>query len=124
MTDLDPLHRTATGPSDLVSRAGRERPPTAESELHGDLEGPTGREQTTEAIGDPDRGSVESGAESGAGAGLLAGAAVAGPIGLPIGAAIGAAAGAAAEAADVDTATNEPTPLSEPGSDGTAPVDP
>ena len=124
MTDLDPLHHTTPGPADLVSRAGRERPPAAESTLHGDVEGPTGREQTTAAVGDPERASVESGAESGAGAGILAGAAIAGPIGLPIGAAIGAALGGAAEAADEDRSTNEPAPMSAPGSEGTGTVDP
>ena len=128
MTDLDPLEspqgRQHAG-ADLVSRAGRERPPTAESEFHGDIEGPTGREVTTEAVGDPERASTGSGAASGAGGGMLAGAAIAGPVGLAVGAAAGAAVGAAAEAADDDAPTNDDQPLSEPGSQGAAgPFDP
>jgi hypothetical protein len=88
------------------------------------MDGPTGHAQATESAGDADRHSVASGGEAGAGGGAIAGAAVAGPIGLPIGAAIGAAAGGAAEAADVDKDTNEAGAMTEPGTRGTAPVDP
>lgn len=124
MTDLDPLAKTPPEGSELASRAGRELPRDPSQAPNQDMPGPTGRQMTTESVGDPDRASVASGAESGAGAGALAGLAVAGPLGLPLGAAAGAVAGAGAEAADVDTATNAPGPLTDPGSEGTAPVDP
>lgn len=125
MTDLDPIRRPQRENDDLAARGTKVRRPSTESAAHEEMEGPTGRERTTEMVGDPDRSTLESGAESGAGAGMLAGTAVAGPIGLPIGAAAGAAAGGAAEAADEDVATNEETgPLSEPGSEGTGIVDP
>jgi len=87
-------------------------------------DGPTGSAPSTEATGDPDRHTVESGAEAGAGAGAIAGTAVAGPIGAAVGAIAGAAVGAGAEAADADVDTNAPTPLNKPGSEGTGPVDP
>ncbi len=110
---------------DLVWRAGRERPPhAAPDELHQEMSGPAGREETTESVGDPDHHEVSSGAQSGAGAGFMAGAAVAGPIGLPIGAAIGAVVGAGAEAADRDTPTNEGNAMRTSGSQGTGPIDP
>lgn len=124
MTDLDPLEKPPQEGTDLASRAGRELPHDRRHQPNEAMSGPTGRQMTTESVGDPDRASVSSGAESGAGAGVLAGAAVAGPIGLPIGAAIGAAVGGAAEAGDVDKATNEDQPLSDYGSEGTGPIDP
>jgi hypothetical protein len=124
MTDLDPLRTPPPEGSELPARAGRELPRDPAHAPNQAMAGPTGRQMTTESVGDPDRSSVASGAESGAGAGALAGTAVAGPFGLPIGAAAGAIVGAGAEAADVDKSTNEPQPLSEPGSEGTGPVDP
>ena len=124
MTDLDPLHRTDTEAGELPDRAGRERPAHAAPEGRMEMEGPTGRGQSTELVGDPDRRTVSSGGEAGAGAGILAGTAVAGPIGAALGAAAGAVAGAAAEAADDDRDTNEDRPLAEPGSPGTGPIDP
>ncbi len=124
MTDLDPLRQPPPAGSELPARAGRELPHDPAHQPNEAMAGPTGRQRTTESVGDPDRASVASGAESGAGAGALAGAAIAGPLGLPIGAAAGAIAGAGAEAADVDKSTNEAQPLSEPGSEGTGPVDP
>ena len=129
MTDLDPLEKTPPEGSELPWRAGRELPRDPGLEQQQNMPGPTGRQMTTETIGDPDRDSVASGAESGAGGGALVGAAIAGPIGLPIGAAAGAILGAGAEAADDDKSTNERQPMSEPGSegpvsDGAAAVDP
>jgi hypothetical protein len=129
MTDLDPLRTVPPEGSELPSRAGRELPRDPDHAPNQNMPGPTGRQMTTESVGDPDRDSISSGAESGAGGGALAGAAIAGPIGLPIGAAAGAIVGAGAEAADVDKSTNEPQPMSEPGSggtvsDGTNAVDP
>ena len=129
MTDLDPLAKTPPQGSELPSRAGRELPNDPGHPNQQNMPGPTGRQMTTESVGDPDRASVSSGAESGAGAGALAGLAVAGPLGLPIGAAAGAIAGAGAEAADHDTSTNEPDGFSDSGSqgpvsDGAAAVDP
>lgn len=109
---------------DLPARAGRERRPHRDAELHHEMTGPTGRASATERTGDPDRSSVASGAAQGAGAGLIAGTAVAGPIGMPIGAIAGAAIGAAAEAVDEEGGTNASKPLSAPGSEGTGPVDP
>jgi hypothetical protein len=119
MTDLDPLEKTPPEGSELPARAGRELPRDPEHAPNQDMAGPTGRQMTTESVGDPDRASVSSGAEAGAGGGAMAGAAIAGPIGLPIGAAAGAIVGAGAEAADVDRSTNEPGPLSDSGSEGT-----
>jgi hypothetical protein len=116
--------RAAGAGSDLVRRAGRERPPHRDPELHGEMTGPTGRAPATERKGDPDRSSVASGTAQGAGAGLLAGTAIAGPIGMPIGAAIGAAVGAAAEVVDEEGGTNGARALSKPGSRGTGLVDP
>ena len=110
--------------TDLSARAGRERPPHGDAELHGEMTGPTGRAPATERAGDPDRSSVGSGAAQGAGAGMLAGTAIAGPIGMPIGAAAGAAVGALAEAVDEEGGTNGYRALSAPGSRGTGPVDP
>ena len=110
--------------SDLVQRAGRERPPHRDPELHREMTGPTGRGPSTERRGDPDRASVASGVQQGAGAGLLVGTAVAGPLGMPIGAALGAALGGVAEAVDEEGGTNENRPLTMAGSLGTGPVDP
>jgi hypothetical protein len=110
--------------SDLVWRAGRERPPHGDPELHGEMTGPTGRAPATERVGDPDRSSVASGAAQGAGAGIMAGTAIAGPIGMPFGAIAGAAVGAAAEAVDEEGGSNGYRPLSAPGSRGTGLVDP
>jgi len=124
MTDLDPLQHVDREGSELPARAGRELPGGPAHLPDDEMAGPTGRQVTTEAVGDPDRSTVSSGAEAGAGAGVLAGAAIAGPIGLPIGAAVGAIAGAAAEAGDVDSSTNEDQPLSVSGSGGTGPIDP
>lgn len=124
MTDLDPLRTIDRGGSELPSRAGRELPPHPADQRHIEMAGPVGREETTESVGDPDAVTAESGGESGAGAGMIAGATIGGPIGLPIGAAAGAVAGVAAEAADNDRFTNEDGPLTEPASQGTAPVDP
>ena len=124
MTDLDPLQTSRTESGELQERAGRERPAHRAPENHMEMEGPSGREMSTELVGDPDRGSVGSGGQSGAGAGILAGATVAGPIGLPIGAAIGAVAGAASEAGDKDRESNEDRPLADAASSGTGPVDP
>ncbi len=124
MTDLDPLHTSETETGDLQARAGREHPAHRAPESHMEMEGPAGRQMSTELVGDPDRGSVASGGQSGAGAGVLAGAAVAGPIGLPIGAAIGAVAGAAGEAGDNDRDTNEDHSLPDAASAGTGPIDP
>src|SRR3712207_3455439 len=114
MTDLDPLRKPQPEGAELPARGGRELRHDTAHQPNEAMSGPTGRQMTTESVGDPDRSSVSSGAESGAGAGALAGTAVAGPIGLPIGAAVGAVVGAGAEAADVDKSTNEPQPLSEP----------
>ena len=86
MTDLDPLRKPPPDGSELPARAGRELPHDPAHQPNENMAGPTGRQRTTESVGDPDRASVASGAESGAGAGALAGAAIAGPIGLPIGA--------------------------------------
>ena len=110
--------------ADLVARAGRERPPHTDPELHGEMTGPTGRAPATERVGDPERSSVASGAARGAGAGIIAGTAIAGPLGMPVGAVAGAALGAVAEAVDEEGGTNESRPLTEPGSRGTGPVDP
>jgi hypothetical protein len=112
------------GGSDLPARAGRERRPHGDAELHGEMTGPTGRAPATERVGDPDRSSVASGAAQGAGAGIMAGTAIAGPIGMPIGAIAGAAVGAAAEAVDEEGGSNGYQPLSAPGSRGTGLVDP
>jgi hypothetical protein len=110
--------------SDLPARAGRERPPHADAELHGEMTGPTGRAPSTERTGDPYRSSAASGAAQGAGAGIMAGTAIAGPVGMPFGAIAGAAFGALAEAVDDEGGTNDYRPLSAPGSRGTGPVDP
>ncbi|HEY0442968.1 MAG TPA: hypothetical protein VGC90_01990 [Candidatus Limnocylindrales bacterium] len=112
------------GGSDLPARAGRERPPHRDDELHGEMTGPAGRAPATERKGDPDRTSVESAGHSGAGAGIIAGAAVAGPLGAVVGGAAGAAVGAGAESVDEEGGTNEPGPLKRAGSVGTGPVDP
>jgi hypothetical protein len=123
MTDSDPLQQPPTEGSELPARVARDQGGDRPREGIR-MDGPTGHAPATESAGDADRHSVASGGEAGAGGGAIAGAAVAGPIGLPIGAAIGAAAGGAAEAADVDKDTNEGGAMTEPGTRGTAPVDP
>jgi hypothetical protein len=120
MTDLDPLASPPREGAELRGRTARE--PARRAPVG--MDGPTGHNIATESAGDPDRASVASGGEAGAGAGMMAGAVVAGPVGLAIGGAAGAAAGAAAEAADVDTSTNEPDDMSNPGSEGTVSADP
>jgi hypothetical protein len=126
MTDLDPhgSERAKRPGSDLVERAGRERPPHRDDEMHGEMTGPTGRAPATERKGDPDREGIDSAAHSGAAGGGLVGAAVAGPFGMVAGAAVGAAAGAGAEAVDEEGGTNEGGALKGPGSVGTGPIDP
>jgi len=124
MTDLDPLQDADRQGSELPSRAGRELARDPQHRPNEAMSGPTGRQMTTESVGDPDRSTVSSGAEAGAGAGALAGTAVAGPIGLAVGAAAGAAVGAAAEAGGVDKSTNEDQPATRDGSEGTGSVDP
>ncbi|HKG56722.1 MAG TPA: hypothetical protein VKA85_05710 [Candidatus Limnocylindrales bacterium] len=126
MTDLDPhgSDRAKQPGSDLVERAGRERPPHRDDELHGEMTGPTGRAPATERKGDPDRAGVDSAAHTGAASGAIAGTAVAGPFGAIPGAVIGAAAGAGAEAVDEEGGTNEAGALKRSGSDGTGPIDP
>jgi hypothetical protein len=119
MTDLDPLETPPAEGTELASRTARDLEADRPRRGMPTMEGPTGRQWTTESVGDPDRASVASGGEAGAGAGAMAGAAAAGPVGLPIGAAVGAAVGATAEAADEDTSRNDPQPGFAPGSEGT-----
>jgi hypothetical protein len=124
MTDSDPLETPPREGSELPARVARDQGGDRPSPNMDRMDGPTGHAMSTESVGDPDRHTVTSGGEAGAGAGAMAGTAVAGPIGLPIGAAAGALVGAAAEAVDDDRSTNEDQPMSEPGSTGTASVDP
>jgi hypothetical protein len=121
---VDDRRNDDRGGSELPPRSGHEERPTAESALHREQTGPTGRATATEAGGDPDRVTIESGAEAGAGAGAVAGVALGGPVGGAVGAVAGAAIGTAAEAADTDVETNEERPLAGPASAGTGFVDP
>lgn len=111
--DSGRTEQPATTPGD-----GREEAPP------GRMTGPTGRGASTEAAGDPDRSSIESGAAAGAGAGAIAGTAVGGPLGGVAGAVIGAAAGTVGEAADSDAETNDLRPLDRPAGGGTGLGDP